>query len=130
MRRSSTHRNRRDKPLLRSRSHPEAAMGGRRNRGYRSQGSKTQPLSPPPAFAGLLLTLLTLDTPPRPGLHLVLLNFATAPGLFLLGVSFSQEEDLTSPVGLRREAARRPRPQCPAAAQGPPPPRGLCGATS
>lgn len=96
--------------------------GGRGNRGDRPLGSKTQPLSPPPPFAGLLLTS---DTSANSQLHLAPPRPRKCSST-LTQTSVSRSR--SSPFLPRHtQRHKKPGPESPAAAQGPPHPRGLSG---
>lgn len=96
--------------------------GGRGNRGDRPLGSKTQPLSPPPPFGGLLLTS---DTSANPQLH----RAPPRPRKCSSALIQTSVSRLTSGPLLPRDTqrCRKPGPDSTAAAQGPPHPRGLSG---
>lgn len=99
------------------------AGGGRGNRGDRPLSSKTQPLSPPPPFAGILLTL---DTSANPQLHLA----PPRPRKCSSALTQTSVSRMRSRSFLPGDTQRFVKlgPESPAAAQGPPHSRGLSGA--
>lgn len=102
-----------DKPLP-----GQLPAGGRGDSGDRPLRSTPHPLSSPPPFLGLVLSL---STPPNPGL------FPAPPR----PRNCSRALPLTCPQSLssrvRTAPGNKTHPECSAAARDPPPPRGLSG---